>query len=70
MGQVLTSLSLDGPRPTTGETIQPGLVPDGSESVEMPPHSSALGPDRAVLCRMQGVGKHFSGVWGVPRAWI
>ena len=61
MGQVLTSRSCNGARPETGGTLQPSLEAGGTANVERP--SDAVGAERAVLCRLKGVGKHFSGVW-------
>ena len=63
MGQVLTSGSIDGPRPVTSESTRPdqGLEPT-LEAVPVHP-SVATGQDSRVLCHMRGVGKRFSGVW-------
>lgn len=63
MGQVLTSRPLKGPRPTTGEVLQPGSELDGTAAAAPPQTSAKTERDRVVLCRLRGVGKHFSGAW-------
>lgn len=63
MGQMLTSRLPEEPRPPTGAVLQPGSEP-GETTPLAPSHSPTVAePDRAVLCRMRGVGKHFSGAW-------
>ena len=63
MGQVLTGRPAEGLRPTTGEGLQPGAELDGTADVGPTHGSTATGHGRTVLCRMKGVGKHFSGAW-------